>query len=618
MAVHTDTPKNKRVGSQPAILGQTSITPKWRGKPTNRDERERWGSSVRAGLAVVWLALALLEESLPPWMGLLLGIYTLSCFAVLWLTWRRALTRPIQILMLVMDVSLLTVGIHFVGASLSFPLVIYPLIVVSFSLMAGRALGLAALLASIGAYGTLLTLEVLQLLPKVEANGSSAGHGEFAEIMAFGVISATSIGVFVLLAISIKRTMSYSDREHQLLEAEHQAKMQSEKLSVQLEQTKRLEGIGRLAGGVAHEFNNVLTVILGYSRFVSDELPLDSPLRDDIREVVTSAERAAALTSQLLSFGRKQMFHKRLVDLTGLLASYGKRLANDLPPGVEIEILVPDSAVEALVDPSCVGSMLQGLVDNALEAMPQGGKLRLRLTRSIVGVTERIDTTGLWGECAIIEVTDTGMGMDDAVRNRIFEPFFSTKAAADGRGMGLATIYGAARQLGGSVEAESSLGQGTTLRILLPTAVDLRHTQRSSIPPTPTRTVPVLLVEDEELVRRVTARILNKAGFLVHQAENADAALALIKGEAADIELLVTDIIMMPGKNGVELASLLHVERPTLPVLFVSGYTDQQSFFDEIPSSPRCSLLPKPFSEDDLLREINHLLGRPSDPTSSS
>lgn len=578
-------------------------------KPASREERELWGGKLRAALSLVWPLLGFLEGALPSWMWVFLCVYSAASFLLLGLIHKRVLPRLRKISTLLMDVGLLTVTVRCLGASLSLLPALYSLIVVGFCLMAGRAIGALALLTSLLAYGGLLFAEfALWLPPTTYATGASSGHGPFAHLMGFIVIAVACGGVYFLLAISIKRIERYADKERRLVEAERQARSQSEKLSVQLEQSKRLEGIGRLAGGVAHEFNNLLTVILGYSRFVSDELPEGSPLREDIREVIGSAERAAALTSQLLTFGRKQMFRKRLVSLAAVVGAHAKRLAGELPHGVQLEVSLPTRELSAHVDPSSLDAMLDGLVSNALEAMPRGGKLGLRLDLAVIGAADRIDATGLWGECAAIEVTDTGIGMDEKVRAHLFEPFFTTKSPADGRGMGLATIYGAARQHGGSVEAESQPGKGSTVRILLPVAVDFALATRSSIPSAPFQAATLLLVEDEELVRRVTARILKKAGYTVHEAENAEAALGLVEKESLGIELLVTDIIM-PGLSGIELATRLHEKWPALPVLFVSGYTDHTFETPQRTEAARRAFLAKPFSEDALLYEITTLLG---------
>jgi signal transduction histidine kinase/ActR/RegA family two-component response regulator len=536
-------------------------------------------------------------------MWVVLCVYCVASFLLLGLIHKRVLPRWRKISILLMDVGLLTLIVRCLGASLSFLPALYALIVVGFCLMSGRAIGALALLTSLLAYGGLLFAEFAQWLPPTAyATGASSGQGPFAHLMAFIVIATACGGVYFLLAISIKRIERYADKERRLVEAERQARSHSEKLSVQLEQSKRLEGIGRLAGGVAHEFNNLLTVILGYSRFVNDELAEGSPLREDIREVISSAERAAALTSQLLTFGRKQMFRKRLVSLEAVVSAHAKRLAGELPQGVQLEVSLPTRELSAHVDPSSLDAMLDGLVSNALEAMPRGGKLGLRLDLAVIGAAD------LWGECAAIEVTDTGIGMDEKVRAHLFEPFFTTKSPADGRGMGLATIYGAARQHGGSVEAESQPGKGSTFRILLPVALDLGLASRSSIPSAPFQAATLLLVEDEELVRRVTARILKKAGYMVHEAANAESALLLGEGETLGIELLVTDIVM-PGLSGIELATRLQEKWPALPVLFVSGYTDHSFETPQWTKNAHSAFLAKPFSEDALLYEVATLLG---------
>ncbi|MCU0663787.1 MAG: response regulator [Myxococcota bacterium] len=586
-------------------------------KPTQSEERELWVAAVRAALSVLWLVLARINDVLPRWMWVWLGVYMVFCFFSLVLVHRRVRSSARKVFNLLMDIAVLTAAIYGAGASLSFWTALFPVIVIGYSLMSGRTVGAIAVGAILLAYGGLLLAEAAQWLPPSLVREPSTGPGSVARLLAFCAVAIASVFTYFLLAISIKSLERYASKERQLLEAESLAKADSEKLAVQLEQAKRLEGIGRLAGGVAHEFNNLLTVILGYSRFVSDELPDNSPLRDDIREVVSSAERAATLTSQLLAFGRKQMFRKRLVDISTVVSAHGKRLAGELAPNVELDVVLPGSEMPALVDPTSLDSMVDGLVSNALEAMPEGGKLRIRLSRSTIGAGDRVDATGLWGDCAVIEVSDTGVGMDEKVRSHLFEPFFTTKSPSDGRGMGLATIYGAARQHGGSVEAESERGVGSTFRIILPIALGPDLTTRSSAASTPPRPVTVLLVEDEELVRRVTARILKKAGYTVHQAADAKEALALLETERFQLELLVTDIIM-PGKSGIELAAQLHEKWPALPVLFVSGYTEHQFAKSEEPGGDHSAFLPKPFSEDGLLHELRVLLGRSSEAAGSA
>ncbi len=378
----------------------------------------------------------------------------------------------------------------------------------------------------------------------------------------------------------------------------------------QLRQSQKMHAIGQLAGGVAHDFNNVLNVILGYSDMLLEDGDLPEGARAQIREIARAAERAAALTRQLLAFSRKQILDPRVFDLSALVADMGKMLRRLIGEHIGLHLIGPRDPCTILADPGQIEQVIMNLCVNARDAMPRGGDLTIE-TRRVTGATApgclRAPTPG---ECVLLRVRDTGAGMNDEVKARLFEPFFTTKTEGTGIGLGLATAYGIVKQSGGEISFQSDLGHGTTFEIRFPLAAAGQDPGESSRPPSsarPSRGETVLLVEDDTAVRHMVERLLGTLGYRVLVAENGEAALALQQAEGErPIDLLLTDVIM-PGMNGREVAARIKAARPSLKVIFTSGYAEEAIAQDGI-LDPGITFLPKPFVLGDLAAKIREIL----------
>jgi PAS domain S-box-containing protein len=380
------------------------------------------------------------------------------------------------------------------------------------------------------------------------------------------------------------------------------------RLQEQLRQAQKMEAIGQLAGGVAHDFNNMLTAILGYTELLTDQIGPDKPIGEDLHQIKSAAERAAGLTRQLLAFSRKQVLALTPVNLSQVVDTLLPMLRRliDAPIGITTELA--DDLRPVLADATQLEHLLINLCVNARDAMPQGGTITLA-TRN-VDLDQRDVTAqpgAKPGSFATLRVTDTGVGMAPEVQAKIFEPFFTTKELGRGTGLGLAAVYGTVKQLDGYIQVESEIGRGSTFTIYLPRtdqAVD-RRTPGVAISPVGHETV--LLVEDEMSVRRFVKVTLERFGYRVLVAESAEAALALVESDDGPIDLLLTDVVL-PAMDGRELARRIARARPHTRLLFMSGYSDRLSTIEGF-LEPGVQLLEKPFNGQALLAKIREQLG---------
>ena len=340
---------------------------------------------------------------------------------------------------------------------------------------------------------------------------------------------------------------------------------------LELRQREQLDAIGKLAGGIAHDFNNLLTAIHGQALLALEDLR-DDPRAANVEPIVDAAERAGALTRQLLAFGRRQVLEPRVLDVNAVVESIVpllRRLAGEAI-SVRTSLGAQLSSVEA--DPTQLDQVLVNLVSNARDAMPRGGSIEIVTRATYVEHADQSDTPP--GRYTVLSVSDTGTGMDEAVRARIFEPFFTTKETGKGSGLGLSTVYGIVAQSGGFVDLETELGGGSTFSVYLPAVA---HADEESDEPTTLASVAagggerVLLVEDEKLVRDLIERVLEGEGYVVESA--ASPAEALADHDAGAFDLLVSDVVM-PGISGPELAARLRASNSRLAVLFISGYNE--------------------------------------------
>jgi len=383
-------------------------------------------------------------------------------------------------------------------------------------------------------------------------------------------------------------------------------------LDEQLAIAQRMEAVGRLAGGVAHDFNNLLTAIRGFASFALDEQLPASRARDDIEQILHASDRAAALTRQLLAFSRRQVLLPQLVDVNESLGSLQRMLARVLGEDVEVQTFLDPSAARVLVDPGQFEQVIMNLVVNARDAMPDGGLLTIETSNVHLdsAYTEsHVDASV--GDHVAIAITDTGAGMDPRTMARIFEPFFSTKDRDKGTGLGLATTYGIVKQSGGHIWVYSEPGKGSTFKVYLPRAVDeLPGTGVPSLesPGSVDGTEIVLVVEDDDRVRRVSTSALQRHGYRVLEARSAEVALSIFREHQDEIDIVVSDVVL-PRMSGPLLVQALRVMRSNLPVLFVSGYTEN-AFLQAGALSQGSELLEKPFAPGALVRRVRAVLDR--------
>jgi PAS domain S-box-containing protein len=392
-----------------------------------------------------------------------------------------------------------------------------------------------------------------------------------------------------------------SERKHA-----EQALRESEE---QLRQAQKLESIGRLAGGVAHDFNNMLTAINGYSDLTLRSLRPDDPLRGNLEEIKKAGERSAQLTRQLLAFSRQQILQERVLEINQVIVETSTMLKRVIGEDFELNTVLDEEAGKIKADPGQLSQVLMNLVVNSSDAMPKGGKITIE-TQNVdldeVYATQHISV--MPGHYVMLAVSDTGIGIDDETMQHIFEPFFTTKGIGKGTGLGLSTVYGIIKQSGGNVWVYSELGKGTTFKIYFPRVKE----ELSAAEKTPSSmglqrgTETILLVEDEELVRGLSRDTLESCGYTIIEAENGVDALTLCEKRTFHIDLLLTDVVM-PHMGGRELAEKLSAKFPLMRVLFTSGYTDDAVVRHGI-IAKGTNFLQKPFALEALARKVRETL----------
>ncbi len=387
---------------------------------------------------------------------------------------------------------------------------------------------------------------------------------------------------------------------------------QRKTLEEQLMHAQKMEAVGRLAGGVAHDFNNMLTVITGYNRMILDELSTVDPLRGYAEEILKAADRAGALTNQLLAFSRRQIMQPRVISINTAIEHTEKMLRRLIGEDIELAITLNPNAGNIKADPNHIEQAIVNLAVNARDAMPTGGRLTIETGAFQIDDTYVRTHMGVKpGDFVMIAVSDTGVGMDSATRQHIFEPFFTTKERGKGTGLGLATVYGMVKQSGGDIWVYSEPGTGSTFKLYFP-KVDEPVAEVSGSGSDQAKdiaTETILLVEDEKAVRDLTCRILQKLGYQVLTAASGEAAIEIGRSYAGQVSLLLTDVVM-PNMSGRQVADALLQIRPGLRVLFLSGYTENTVVHHGVLDSA-VDFLPKPFSREVLGQKIREILARP-------
>jgi two-component system, cell cycle sensor histidine kinase and response regulator CckA len=381
-------------------------------------------------------------------------------------------------------------------------------------------------------------------------------------------------------------------------------------LEQQLLQSQKMEAVGQLAGGVAHDFNNILTAIVGYTDLLAAEFGAGSRQHEDLEEIRKAARRAAALTRQLLSFSRKQVLEPRIIDVNGVVLNLDKMLRSLISENIELRLQLADDLEAARVDPNQLEQVIMNLAINARDAMPGGGTLTVETANATLDEDYAArHVSVIPGDYVMLAVTDTGCGMTDQTKARIFEPFFTTKPIGQGTGLGLSTVYGIVKQSGGNIWLYSEPNKGTTFKIYLPAIESLPEDIGKAAPvDTSARGAgTILLVEDDEQLRRLTHRALAGKGYVVLEADRGRAALDIARRHEGTIDLLLTDIVM-PDTNGRKLADTLRAARPGLRVLYMSGYPDN-AIVNHGLIGPDDAYVAKPFTTDAITRKVQEVLG---------
>jgi len=380
-----------------------------------------------------------------------------------------------------------------------------------------------------------------------------------------------------------------------------------------LQQAQKMETIGQLTGGIAHDFNNLLTVIMGHGRLIADALPSDRPdLRRDLDELQGAALRGAELVRKLLGFSRHEKLAVQRIDLPDWVRDVLEVMRRLLPSSIEIGLDVAEPHSFVMADPIALEQILMNLVTNARDAMPEGGTLHAEVGQTTLREEDR--PLHAWiepGRFGYLTVSDTGIGMDKATQARVFEPFFTTKPAGVGTGLGLPMVYGLVKQHKGFVHLYSEVGQGTTVKVYLPSATDLSQPDQptSREAELPHGTESILLIEDDERLRSVAERLLQKVGYRVFVASDGEEGLALHREHRNELRLIISDLIM-PRLSGTRLYEMLRLEGDPIKMLFISGYPEQQ-VRERLSHDPAVAFVTKPWTASELLSHVRAVLDRP-------
>ncbi len=453
-----------------------------------------------------------------------------------------------------------------------------------------------------GAAALALVQELGIDLPFIIVSGT-VGEEVAADAMRAGARDYVLKGKLARLGPALERELA--EQKNRL--AQRQAEAALKCAREELRQAQKLEAIGELAAGIAHDFNNLLSVVLGFSQLVLDDLKPDDPARSDVLEIHAAGRRAAQLTQQLLAFARRQVLTPRNVDLDAIVSGVTTMLRRLLGEQIEIVVEGTSGLNRTFVDASQIEQVILNLAVNARDAMPDGGKVSIATANVTLDPAHAGHHPGVVpGEYAMLTVSDTGMGMDSATASRIFEPFFTTKPLGKGTGLGLSTVFGIARQSGGSVVVSSELGQGTTFTLFFPKSTREDAPLTSERPGGPSQSLlgneTVLLVEDDAGVRKIALAILRRHGYVVLETASGAEAILVANAYPEVIHLLLTDLIM-PGMSGKEVGRALRAARPELRVLYMSGYSDA-ALIDQ----GEIAFLQKPVTSESLARKVRDAL----------
>jgi PAS domain S-box-containing protein len=411
-------------------------------------------------------------------------------------------------------------------------------------------------------------------------------------------------------SIILKKTLYTDERGRQYIVAIIRDITEHKILEEQLRQAVKMEAVGTLAGGVAHDFNNLMTAVMGYSELLLRRIPEENPWRRDIEQISKAGRRAASLTQQLLAFSRKQVAQPKILDINQVIAETEEILKRLIGENIHLVSRPAPLLGRVMADPGLIGQVLMNLALNARDAMPQGGQLTIETANVHLGeayARHHIDVAP--GNYVVLIVSDTGIGMDAETRSHIFEPFFTTKEKGKGTGLGLATVYGIVKQSGGHIWGDSEPGRGATFKVYLPRAEqksDVAEPDDSPAVSLSGGSETILIVEDDDIVRELVNTTLCLAGYTVLESEDGDKAIELCREQEGRIHLLITDVVM-PRMGGCELASLLGPECPMMKVLYISGHSENAIEHHGV-MEEGAAFLQKPFTPEALTRKIRQVL----------
>jgi signal transduction histidine kinase len=455
--------------------------------------------------------------------------------------------------------------------------------------------------------GVALILLVLSLALRWRG-GVPEGISRWVNLAGLLMVLSVDATMFIML----RRTLEA--RGQRLVAAEREAAEMQRRIA----QQERLESIGKLAGGVAHDFNNILAVILNYAAFVADGVADRPEVLNDVEQVQRAAQRAAALTRQLLIFGRRGLVHGDVVDINRVIEDTSNLLHSAVGEHIDLSAKLAPGVHRIRLDKGHIEQILLNLAVNARDAMPDGGSLLIETSQREFGDEESNAITPKPGRYVCLSVSDTGTGFTDEARKHVFEPFFTTKPAGRGTGLGLATIYGIVTDAGGDIRLYTESGVGTTVRVYLPEVAGEAPVATAGPAASPAapqgagRTV--LLVEDEPQLREITARTLERQGYRVRAVENGQEAVAVLEGDTP-VALLLTDVVM-PGMSGLQLAQRAADLRPHLRLLFMSGFP--RDLWEQGEIGCNLTIIEKPFDAEQLLRKVSAVLNPDSEEAASA
>ncbi|MCP4605623.1 MAG: response regulator [Proteobacteria bacterium] len=568
-------------------------------------------SYIRLATIALWLlfVVAIWPEMYVIWSALVIYF----SFSILhgYFLYRKTLVNILATAFIFIDIGAVTFLIHCVGSLTSQIIGYYFLILVAYTLQAGRMAGIIAFILSLVSYFTLLLLELKGVFSYAPWNLTDVNIDLTLPNVAFSfcIFTFAQTGVFAFVAIIISRVKKHVETEQVLMASQREVQDRSAQLAKQFEEAQRLESLGRLAGGIAHDFNNILTGILSYSRFVREEVDKNSQAKEDLDVITQAAERAGQLTSQLLAFSRKRVIKTRNVEINKIIGNVDQIFRRTIGEQIDCRLELGSDIDTIRSDPTQIEQVLMNLVVNARDAMTEGGILTISTSNAVLDADLcRFHIEAKPGKYVKLTVVDTGIGMDSDTKSKIFEPFFTTKKTSDGIGLGLATVYGIIRQNKGIIEVNSNPGSGTRFDVYLPSIQE----KITDIAPLPLverfADETILMAEDDEIVRKGTARILSQNGYTVLETSSGEEALEVAAEHIEKIHLLLTDMIMT-GISGKDLADKLRISRPDISVLLMSGYTED-AIVAEAVLEKGIAFLAKPFTREILLEEVGKVLGK--------